>query len=195
MSDVKCNGDEMNIAECTFKLGDEASCLDGTKANVYCHQLDVWKPRKKGSSSELIKNSLIMVDVGKSQWRWICGDGMDKRTGGVVCFAATNSRRALTINEVIVSTQDAARYIQQKRFHNTHRRHHIYRPKEFAWPVVKVKCEGDEYSLGQCDIKETYNCTNLAFLKCGGPSRHVNWRQIHRQMSNTSHDVPSVNLS
>ncbi|CAH1788988.1 unnamed protein product [Owenia fusiformis] len=155
MSDVKCNGDEANIAECTFKSGDEASCSSNRRVSVYCHQLRVWMPPKSG---------LIKVFSGeKHGWRWICGDSFDKPTADVFCFTATGERRAYKINADYVAFRDAGPYVRARRV----RYIPFWNGRIYEWPAIQIKCLGNEYSLGQCDFRAIYNnCTQLAFLGC-----------------------------
>ncbi|CAH1776676.1 unnamed protein product, partial [Owenia fusiformis] len=158
MSAVKCNGDEANIAECTFQFGDEASCISNSRASVFCHQIEIFKPIERG----LVQ--LNIGHLGKDKWRWLCGDNNDKNTRDVLCFTKTGTRNSRILpSRFDVSTSSVRDYFLAYRRLKKYKPHTI-----FYWPVVKFKCLGHEVSIGQCELKESYNCTQLAVIDCRG---------------------------
>ncbi|CAH1782689.1 unnamed protein product [Owenia fusiformis] len=63
MSDLICNGDEYNLADCSFKYDDDVSCRGKAKASVICEEVNVRLERGKTANSGLIE---IHVD---EMWR------------------------------------------------------------------------------------------------------------------------------
>ncbi|CAH1788990.1 unnamed protein product [Owenia fusiformis] len=150
MSDVKCNGDEANIAECTFKSGIEASCSSNRRVRVYCHQLEVWKLEWGG---------LIQVNIKPGQengWRWMCGDDMTRNTSDVFCLSDTG-KRILSSDYGTISIFSVPSKLH---FRDYYPRHIL------TWPMVNARCVGDELSLGQCDLEEKkpYTCKKAALI-------------------------------
>ncbi|CAH1776674.1 unnamed protein product [Owenia fusiformis] len=160
LSDVKCHGDEANIAECNFKFGDEVSCIFKERASVFCHRIPIWMPRSP-------RRGLVKLNIGhqeKDKWRWLCGEDVDKNTRDVFCFFVTCTR-----NSSILISRYGVPISKMRAYFLVYNRLKKYRPHNaFHWPVVKLKCLGHEVSIGQCELKESYNCTQLAVIGCRG---------------------------
>ncbi|CAH1790198.1 unnamed protein product, partial [Owenia fusiformis] len=138
LSDVNCTGDEMSLAHCTFKHGDNVTCSSGLRAAVFCRKLSLklTKTDKTNSSGLVTLDHLLISDhvSNEPNKHPICASGWDERDARVVC-------RQLGLPyhnaSVYISTQGNLT--------------HEYKP----W-ITNVDCIGNEAHIGQCDFDNDF---------------------------------------
>ncbi|CAH1778928.1 unnamed protein product [Owenia fusiformis] len=143
MSDVVCNGDEYNLADCSFNHGDNVSCPTERRASVICEKVPVRlqrDPNKRGQNSGVVQ---IFVD---GRWRKICSSTWDVNGAKVVCQQLGLAHRNVSTYKGNVS-----------RYEN----HKDPWDKDYWEMIDDVHCTGNERHIGQCN----FNYKNNDFSK------------------------------
>ncbi|CAH1786327.1 unnamed protein product [Owenia fusiformis] len=74
MSDVQCKGDEKNLAECTFKYGENVTCPGNKRASLFCTPIPV-----------RIDDDQSLHMFVNEDWRRICATNWGVEEAKVVC--------------------------------------------------------------------------------------------------------------
>ncbi|CAH1783555.1 unnamed protein product, partial [Owenia fusiformis] len=124
MSDVVCNGDEYNLADCSFNYGENASCPDATRASVICGEIKVRLKRRKTANSGLVE-----IYVGYT-WRKVCSSTLGMNEAKVIC-------QQLGLPYGNVSTYE--------------RKVPITGRNDLSF-IDDLQCTGNEHHIGQCNF-------------------------------------------